>query len=226
MPTLSVAGASVPPPCSVSTSRSSNRACGFPAHGSPTGFARQHTMARSSFGRDPNDSTIFADKQSSFRDRSALNGVDRQSQSPGCWSLPETRQKSGSFPPPALPGFISTTNLSATPKAAQSAPHGVLVESHNLSPLGLPVLRVVSSCRHAVVTTPVEPSVLIARSSPDKVRRHIPRERRPSPLLKRLGFHVTRFEACSTFTHVTACPFADPPRGPFLEVLQSNSLPP
>ena len=114
-PTLSVAGASVSPPCSVSTSRSSNRACGFPAHGSPTGFARQHTMARSRLGRDSDDFTTFADKQSSFRDRLVLNGVNRQSQSPDCWSLPVTCQKSGSFPPPALPGFISSTGLSATP---------------------------------------------------------------------------------------------------------------
>jgi hypothetical protein len=45
----------------------------------------------------------------------SLDGVDRLRQSPDSWSLPVTCQKSGSFPPPALPGFISTTNLSATP---------------------------------------------------------------------------------------------------------------
>ena len=38
LPALSVAGASLAQPCSVSTSRSSNRTCGFPASGSPTGF--------------------------------------------------------------------------------------------------------------------------------------------------------------------------------------------
>ena len=37
-------------------------------------------------------------------------------QSPDCWSLPVTCQKSGSFPRPALPGFVSSTSLSATPK--------------------------------------------------------------------------------------------------------------
>ena len=31
-------------PCSVSTSRSSNRTCGFPASGSPTGFTEGHTI--------------------------------------------------------------------------------------------------------------------------------------------------------------------------------------
>jgi hypothetical protein len=49
---LSSAGASLASPYSVSTSRSSIRACGFLAHGSPTGFSRQHTMARSRIGRD------------------------------------------------------------------------------------------------------------------------------------------------------------------------------
>jgi hypothetical protein len=41
--------------------------------------------------------------------------------------------------------------------------------------------------------------------------------RRPSPFLSRVGSHVTRFEACSAFTHVTACMLADPPRGHLLK---------
>ena len=45
-PALSVAGASVTRPCSVSTSRSSNRTCGFAASGSPTGSYDRHTSAR------------------------------------------------------------------------------------------------------------------------------------------------------------------------------------
>jgi hypothetical protein len=61
-PALSFAGASLAAPCSVSTSRSSNRACEFPAHGSPTGFSRQHTMALSRSGRDPANIAIFAGK--------------------------------------------------------------------------------------------------------------------------------------------------------------------
>ena len=43
----------------------------------------------------------------------SLNGVDRQSQSPDSWSLPVTRQKSGPFPPPELPGISGSTSLSA-----------------------------------------------------------------------------------------------------------------
>ena len=44
LPALSVAGASLAQPCSVSTSRSSNRTCGFPASGSRTGFTTGHTL--------------------------------------------------------------------------------------------------------------------------------------------------------------------------------------
>ena len=61
-PALSSAGASLAAPCSVSTSRSSNRACEFPAHGSPTGFSRQHTMALSRSERDPANIAIFVGK--------------------------------------------------------------------------------------------------------------------------------------------------------------------
>ena len=53
-----------------------------------------------------------------------------------------------------------------------------------------------------------------------------PDRRRPSLFLGQLGFRIARFEACSTFTHVTACVFAESPKDPFLEELQSMSLPP
>ena len=43
-PPLSSGGASIAPPCPVSTSRSSNRTCGFPASGSPTDVAFRHTL--------------------------------------------------------------------------------------------------------------------------------------------------------------------------------------
>ena len=42
------------------------------------------------------------------------------------------------------------------PQTAQPAPHGVLVESHDLSPKGLPVLRSNSSFVHADANTPAE----------------------------------------------------------------------
>ena len=42
-PPLSSGSASIASPCPVSTSRSSNRTCGFPASGSPTNVAFRHT---------------------------------------------------------------------------------------------------------------------------------------------------------------------------------------
>jgi hypothetical protein len=73
-------------------------------------------------GRDSDNIAIFAGKYSSFRDRLVVIGVDRQSQSPDCWSLPETRQKSGSFPPPALPGFFSVGSEGARRSAGPRPP--------------------------------------------------------------------------------------------------------
>ena len=67
---------------------------------------------------------------------------------------------------------------------------------------------------HAVATTPAETNGLIARSSPDKVRRHTPVRWQPSLSCMQVGFRINRFEACSAFTHVTACPLAEPPSGP------------
>ena len=43
-PPLSSGSASIASPCSVSTSRSSNRTCGFPASGAPTAVAFRHTL--------------------------------------------------------------------------------------------------------------------------------------------------------------------------------------
>jgi len=37
------------------------------------------------------------------------------------------------------------------------------------------------------------------------------RSTRPSPFICRVGAHIAAFEACSSFTHVTACQVARPP---------------
>ena len=81
-PALSSAGASLVPPCSVSTPRSSNRTCGFLASGSPTGFTDRPTGTP--------DSVLFVGPYSSFRDRRTVGWVARPyGQSPGSWSLPQ-----------------------------------------------------------------------------------------------------------------------------------------
>jgi hypothetical protein len=70
------------------------------------------------------------------------------------------------------------------PHTAESAPHGVLVESHDLSPLGLPVFRAISMCLHAVATTPAGPWGLVVQRSP---------RRRPSPHSSWVGSRIMPF---------------------------------
>src|ERR1700680_2265172 len=48
---------------------------------------------------------------------------------------------------------------------------------------------------------------------------------RPSPLFRRVGIHDFTFEACSSFTRVTACQVAHPPEVGFVTRLQSDRLP-
>ena len=58
-------------------------------------------------------------------------------------------------------------------------------------------------------------------------RRPLPDRLQPSPLFRRDGLRIARFEACSTFTRVAARMVAKPPKAArFIEVLQTMSLPP
>ena len=51
--------------------------------------------------------------------------------------------------------------------------------------------------------------------------RSLPSRRRPSPNLRRVGFRIPCFEACSAFTRVPACLLAKLPKAVFYtEVLQ------
>ena len=47
----------------------------------------------------------------------------------------------------------------------------------------------------------------------------------PSPFLRRVGVHDFTFEACSGFTHVTACRVAQPPSVAFVTRLRPGPLP-
>ena len=42
-------------------------------------------------------------------------------------------------------------------------------------------------------------------------RRSLPGRWQPSPFLRRVGFRITRFEACSAFAHAVACGLAESP---------------
>jgi hypothetical protein len=82
------------------------------------------------------------------------------------------------------------------------------------------VLLPTSRSRHAVVITPVESLGRIAHGTAYSTRFPARQRRRPSPCQCRVGSHVNRFEACSTFTRVTACLIAGPPSGPLSRRLQ------
>src|SRR5207249_1292771 len=47
----------------------------------------------------------------------------------------------------------------------------------------------------------------------------------PSPYLRRVGVHIFTFEACSSFTRVTACKVAHPPFVGFIARLRPNRFP-
>ena len=56
--------------------------------------------------------------------------------------------------------------------------------------------------------------------------RSLPDRWQPSPFLWRVGFRITRFEACSAFTRVAARMVAKPPLAArYIGVLQTMSLP-
>ena len=70
------------------------------------------------------------------------------------------------------------------------------------------LLRLPSSM-HADANTPAETGrALVAL---------FPAGRRPSPIYRRVGFRINRFEACSAFTRVSACMVAEPPKRPFYQ---------
>ena len=104
------------------------------------------------------------------------------------------------------------------PRPARPVPHGIPVGSCT-PPTGLPVLRpspLLHACRRQYPGG-------TGRCS----RRSLPNRWQPSPYYRRVGFRITRFEACSAFTKVAARMLAEPPMAALLiGVLQTSSLPP
>src|SRR5208337_3756814 len=113
------------------------------------------------------------------------------------------------------------------PKPAQPVPHGRLVEGER--PFTGRVSRValhlhVPTCRRHYPGGPLSSD----RSwdglfQPFSIH---PQRRRPSPSYCKVGVHIGRFEACSTFTRVTACRLAEPPSGPSVSKAPTVSFPP
>ena len=100
------------------------------------------------------------------------------------------------------------------PHTAEPAPHGVLVESHDLSPLGLPVFRSISSSRHADANTPTEPLNAVAVSSNGH---GLPLNSAGSASATLLFEAGHRPKGGPAFTHVSACLFARSPKVTFTQ---------
>ena len=108
---------------SVSRPRSSNRTCGFPASGFPTGFTARHTAAaecgaccRSSGRWQTRPATPIG-----VRLRRGVKLLQKRPDTQGCSRLianhrssapSKAHQKQGPFPPPALPGLNGRMALS------------------------------------------------------------------------------------------------------------------
>ncbi len=113
----------------------------------------------------------------------------------------KARQKSGSFPPPALPGFNGPMTLSDSP--LMPSPRSD-VEAATLTPNGSPPIT--------RTTFPTCRAHYPGGSSGCSCRL-LPRITRPSPNGRRVGIRIVTFEACSGFTRVTARRIAQPPIG-------------
>ena len=192
-------GAVSTPGRSVSRPRSSNRTCRFPASGFPTGFVADPRRPKGPLRR-----AVQLPRKSS-----ELRGVVRLFANHLSSTSSKARLKQGSFPPPALPGFISTMTLSDSHRvriAASMKP--------KLHPYGSPTLPA-SPLRRAMPTTPAD------RTAP------VDTFYRPCCLPRswRVGIRNCTFEACSGFTHVMAHRIARPPRAAFVTRLRHRQLP-
>src|SRR5438132_2484012 len=76
-----------------------------------------------------------------------------------------------------------------------------------------------------MLITPVAGSVRLVMINGALPRRVLPDPLRPSPILRRVGVHIAAFEACSSFTRVTAREVARPPNVDFVARLRPDRLP-
>ena len=185
-PPLSSGGASIASPCSVSTSRSSNRTCGFPASGSPTAVAFRHTLPALSRPLHLKAKLVPGSPGLSLE-------VIGLRHSPNLCSLPKRVRSQA---PSLRRHYPASQVLRACPPphTARPGPHGLPV-GDTPPPLGLPVLRRISlyTCRRHYLPGP-SGTVGCARCS-------LPQRRRPSPKFRRVGSRIALFEACLPRSH-------------------------
>ena len=225
-------------PCghhSVSSPRSSNRTCGFPASGFPTGFTSKHTAV----GQDGPDVVgshrtprtrpyrgnawcLATTPCGRFRLRLDVELPPMAPELLGCCQ--DHRQS------PLLAIIKSAPEVRALCSAGITQPHSsygpvrrprgpspkVTSRARPSSPPGLPRLPV-SLFQRAVPTTPADQDGCTCRL--------LPRPARPSPDHRRVGIRDFTFKACSGFTRITARWIAQPPKAAFVTGLRSIRLP-
>ena len=225
-------------PCghhSVSSPRSSNRTCGFPASGFPTGFTSKHTAV----GQDGPDIVgshrtprtqpyrgnawcLATTPCGRFRLRLDVELPPKAPELLGCCQ--DHRQS------PLLAIIKSAPEVRALCSAGITRPHSsygpvrrprgpspkVTSRARPSSPPGLPRLPV-SLFQRAVPTTPADQDGCTCRLLPPPAR--------PSPDHRRVGIRDFTFKACSGFTRITARWIAQPPKTAFVTGLRSIRLP-
>ena len=177
-PPLLSDGASIASPCSVSTSRSSNRTCGFPASGSPTAVAFRHTLPTLSRRLHLKAKLVSGSPGLSLE-------VIGLRHSPDLCSLPKRVRSQA----PSLHRHYPASQVlraSPPPHTARPGPRRLPV-GKSPPPLGLPVLHRISlyTCRRHY------PGGTVGCS-----RCSLPQRRRPSPKFRRVGSRIALFEAC------------------------------
>ena len=148
-PPLSSGGASIAASCSVSTSPSENRTCGFPTSGSPTDVAFRHTLP--ALPRQLHLKTKLVPESP----RLSL-GVLGLRHSPDRCPLHKRVRSQAPFLRRRYPAS-SVLRACPPPHTPRPVPHGLPV-GVSPPPLGLPVLRRTSLYMHAVANTPAGPS--------------------------------------------------------------------
>ena len=225
-------------PCghhSVSSPRSSNRTCGFPASGFPTGFTSKHTAVgqdgpdvvgshRTPRTRPYRENAWCLATTPCGRFRLRLD-VELPPMAPELLGCCQDHRQS-----PLLAIIKSAPEVRALCSAGITRPHSsygpvrrprgpspkVTSRARPSSPPGLPRLPV-SLFQRAVPTTPADQDGCTCRL--------LPRPARPSPDHRRVGIRDFTFEACSGFTRITARWIAQPPKAAFVTGLRSIRLP-
>ena len=80
-------------------------------------------------------------------------------------------------------------------------------------------------CRDGSLTTPVDRIRCSLVAALARSRAGFFPARQPSPFVRRVGIHNFTFEACSSFTRVTACKVAHPPFVGFIARLRPAGFP-